>query len=180
MRSGISIPTSGFTRSGNIGATPSNAMPDFGSTIFFAVRRSRRGSLRQRSPQSQELGAHQRSRAGHDRAGASARRCPSLRRAGFLETPDGRYIVVRGRLWRKSNPNLGDEKRDRLVHELMDARRAVKEPEPMKSRFEKLDLWSTRQRSGSVREGPYGGRTEVQILTGIWRKTRRMPNGTRR
>jgi len=48
-------------------------------------------------------------------------------RAGFLETPDGRYIVVRGRLWRKSDPNLGDEKRDRLVHELMAARRAVKE-----------------------------------------------------
>jgi hypothetical protein len=44
-----------------------------------------------------------------------------------VETPDRRYIVVRGRLWRKSNPNLGDEKRDRLVHELMDARRAVKE-----------------------------------------------------
>ena len=35
--------------------------------------------------------------------------------------------MVRGRLWRNSNPNLGDEKRDRLVHELMDARRAVKE-----------------------------------------------------
>lgn len=49
-----------------------------------------------------------------------------MKGAGFLETPDGRYIVVRGRLWRKSNPNLGDEKRDRLVHELMDARRAVK------------------------------------------------------
>lgn len=49
-----------------------------------------------------------------------------MRKAGFLETPDGRYIVVRGRLWRKSNPNLGDEKRDRFVHELMDARRAVK------------------------------------------------------
>jgi hypothetical protein len=50
-----------------------------------------------------------------------------LRRAGFLETLDGRYIVVRGRLWRKSDPNLGDEKRVRLVHELTDARRAVKE-----------------------------------------------------
>jgi hypothetical protein len=50
-----------------------------------------------------------------------------LRRAGFLETPDGRYIVVRGRLWRKSNPHLDDAEHDRLVHELMDARRAVKE-----------------------------------------------------
>ena len=42
----------------------------------------------------------------------------------FLETPDGRYIVVRGRLWRKSNPNLATHVHERLVGELMDARRA--------------------------------------------------------
>jgi hypothetical protein len=41
-------------------------------------------------------------------------------------TPDGRYFVVRGRLWRRMNPNLSPEKRDALVHELMSARRAVK------------------------------------------------------
>lgn len=41
-------------------------------------------------------------------------------------TPDGRYFVVRGRLWRRANPNLSLEKRDALVRELMDARRAVK------------------------------------------------------
>jgi hypothetical protein len=41
-------------------------------------------------------------------------------------TPDGRYFVVRGRLWRRANPNLPIEKRDALVHELMAARRAVK------------------------------------------------------
>src|SRR5262245_7423181 len=41
-------------------------------------------------------------------------------------TPDGRYFVVRGRLWRRSNPSLSAPKRDALVHELMDARRAVK------------------------------------------------------
>jgi hypothetical protein len=40
-------------------------------------------------------------------------------------TPDGRYFVVKGRLWRCSNPALDDE-RQRLVNELMDARRAVK------------------------------------------------------
>jgi hypothetical protein len=45
----------------------------------------------------------------------------------FLETPDGRYIVVRGRLWRKSNPHLSEVRRSRLVSELMIARRAVKE-----------------------------------------------------
>ena len=40
-------------------------------------------------------------------------------------TPDGRYIVVRGRLWRAANPHLPDAERQRLVDELMDARRAV-------------------------------------------------------
>lgn len=40
-------------------------------------------------------------------------------------TPDGRYFVVRGRLWRRSNPALGSEERERLVSDLMKARRAV-------------------------------------------------------
>lgn len=42
-----------------------------------------------------------------------------------LRTPDGRYIVVRGRLWRTSNPHLSASKREKLVTELMAARRAV-------------------------------------------------------
>ncbi|MBO9534827.1 MAG: hypothetical protein J7513_17775 [Solirubrobacteraceae bacterium] len=41
-------------------------------------------------------------------------------------TPDGRYIVVNGRRWRASDPGLSPERRDELVHELMEARRAVK------------------------------------------------------
>lgn len=41
-------------------------------------------------------------------------------------TPDGRYLVVRGRLWRASNPALSRERREALVDALMDARRAVK------------------------------------------------------
>ena len=54
-------------------------------------------------------------------------------------TPDGRYIVVRGRLWRSSNPGLPAEVRQGLVDELMDARRAVRaalnadDPEALKS-----------------------------------------------
>lgn len=40
-------------------------------------------------------------------------------------TPDGRYVIIDGRRWRASNPNLPPEERDRLVHELMAARRAV-------------------------------------------------------
>ena len=43
-----------------------------------------------------------------------------------LVTPDGRYIVVRGRLWRATNPALAEPERQRLVQVLMDARRAVK------------------------------------------------------
>ncbi len=41
-------------------------------------------------------------------------------------TPDGRYFVVRGRLWRRANPAMSEERRETLVRELMSARRAVK------------------------------------------------------
>lgn len=40
-------------------------------------------------------------------------------------TPDGRYFVVRDRLWRRSDPSLPAAERDRLVKSLMAARRAV-------------------------------------------------------
>lgn len=40
-------------------------------------------------------------------------------------TPDDRYFVVRGRLWRRANPALTDIERAALVKELMSARRAV-------------------------------------------------------
>ena len=42
-------------------------------------------------------------------------------------TPDGRYFVVRGRLWRLSDPALDPERRDEFVRELMAARRAVRD-----------------------------------------------------
>ena len=40
-------------------------------------------------------------------------------------TPDARYFVVRGRLWRRANPALSEADRTALVQELMSARRAV-------------------------------------------------------
>jgi hypothetical protein len=40
-------------------------------------------------------------------------------------TPDGRYFVVRGRLWRTSNPALAPAVRQELVDKLMKARRQV-------------------------------------------------------
>ena len=45
--------------------------------------------------------------------------------SGHHITPDGRYFVVRGRLWRMADPSLSAERRRALVDELMDARRAV-------------------------------------------------------
>jgi hypothetical protein len=42
-------------------------------------------------------------------------------------TPDGRYFVVRGKLWRMSDPNIDPRERSRLVKDLMAARRAVKD-----------------------------------------------------
>lgn len=43
-----------------------------------------------------------------------------------LKTPDGRYIVVRGRLWRTANPHLPPQACQALVDQLMAARRAVR------------------------------------------------------
>lgn len=45
--------------------------------------------------------------------------------ADYPRTPDGRYFVVGGRLWRCSDPRLAPDIRARHVAELMDARRAV-------------------------------------------------------
>lgn len=48
-----------------------------------------------------------------------------MRVAGHPVTPDGRYFVVRGRLWRMADPRLAPEFHDRLVKQLMLARRSV-------------------------------------------------------
>ncbi len=42
----------------------------------------------------------------------------------FPVTPDGRYFVVRGRLWRCTDPGLEMPARDAFTRELMSARRA--------------------------------------------------------
>jgi hypothetical protein len=43
----------------------------------------------------------------------------------YPSTPDGRYFVVKGRLWRTSNPDLAPDQRQALVNALMQARRQV-------------------------------------------------------
>lgn len=45
--------------------------------------------------------------------------------APYPTTPDGRYFVVKGRLWRCSNPDLPPALRQQLVNALMLARRQV-------------------------------------------------------
>jgi hypothetical protein len=40
-------------------------------------------------------------------------------------TPDGHYVVIDGRRWRATNPNLSEDTRRKLVNALMEARRAV-------------------------------------------------------
>ena len=53
----------------------------------------------------------------------------------YPKTPDGRYFVVRGRLWRSSNPALDAPTRGKLVGDLMQARgdvgRALKADDPV-------------------------------------------------
>ena len=44
----------------------------------------------------------------------------------YPTTPDGRYFIVAGRLWRSTNPAITEQRRRELVDALMDARRAVK------------------------------------------------------
>lgn len=41
-------------------------------------------------------------------------------------TPDGRYFVVKDRLWRCANPSLSPETQREYVRQLMAARRAVR------------------------------------------------------
>lgn len=61
-------------------------------------------------------------------AKAKAGQGPGLSTEGpgpYPITPDGRYFVVRGRLWRCSDPSLDPARRAELVSRLMRARREV-------------------------------------------------------
>jgi hypothetical protein len=57
-------------------------------------------------------------------------------RADYSATPDRRYFVVRGRLWRLSNPSLDAVTHERLVRELMAARHEVRDAEAPKDRLQ--------------------------------------------
>ena len=96
-------------------------------------------------------------------------------------TPDGRYFVVRGRLWRMANPGLDEVKRADLVGQLMGARRAVRDAKKAvdpEAEATAHGLWtsSSRRSASAVR---CGGATARRISTGTWRRTRFMPTGMR-
>lgn len=46
-----------------------------------------------------------------------------MSRKAYPETPDGRYFVSKGRLWRKTDPGLDDSTRRAAIKALMQARR---------------------------------------------------------
>jgi hypothetical protein len=60
--------------------------------------------------------------------------------ATYPTTPDGRYFVVRGRLWRKTNPNLPEYERLELTSKLMAARRALRGNSSAETRAEARSL----------------------------------------
>lgn len=41
------------------------------------------------------------------------------------KTEDGHHVIIDGRKWRATNPNLPEDERQKLVNELMNARREV-------------------------------------------------------
>jgi hypothetical protein len=43
-----------------------------------------------------------------------------------LTTPDGRYIIVQGRLWRAANPTLSAARKVRYMRELLNGRRELR------------------------------------------------------
>ncbi len=70
----------------------------------------------------------------------------------YPTTPDGRYFVVRGRLWRASNPNLPAAERERLVHQLMQANsakgRAMRRKDPIAREAARRIIDQTKQALG--------------------------------
>ena len=70
-----------------------------------------------------------------------------------LTTPDKRYIIVRGRLGRASNPTLTNAQRQAAVDSLMNDRRAVKDA---KSDAVKLKAARANVQDAKVRLGERG------------------------
>jgi phosphoglycolate phosphatase-like HAD superfamily hydrolase len=97
-------------------------------------------------------------------------------------TPDSRYFVVGGKLWRMSDPEFDPARRAELVHELMDARRTVKNAKSAGD----ADVEGRAHRAvDEVKRawenaGRCVGKTARRISTGTWPRTRLTRTGTRR
>ena len=90
----------------------------------------------------------------------------------YPRTPDRRYFVVRGRLWRLSDPGLDPQERARLVHALMDARRAVRD-----AKGDPAAVMQARARVDAAKRG-LGERGPVWWTDGAPDLNRRMVAGT--
>jgi hypothetical protein len=90
-----------------------------------------------------------------------------------LVTPDGRYMVVRGRLWRRSDPRLASDRHQTLVNELMAARRAVGQA----LRSNGAALSEARVAVGAAKVA-LGERGPVWFADGVPDLTRRMARNT--
>lgn len=64
------------------------------------------------------------------------------------KTPDGRYIVVRGRLWRTSDPSLSPDVRQHQVDRLMAARRRVRSDDPEERAAARSDVDAAKRALG--------------------------------
>lgn len=69
-----------------------------------------------------------------------------MSRKEYPETPDGRYFVARGRLWRKTDPGLDDSARRAAVKALMQARRAIGQAKDAAEEREARDRVETAKR----------------------------------
>ena len=119
-----------------------------------------------------ELSASRRRRRGHHRKGRLNRHGQKT----YPDTPDGRYFVVKGRLWHRSHPALDEFTRAALVKDLMAARRAVRDASAgtpaMADARKEVD-----EASHSANAAPSGGTTVRQISIDISLGTRRMLHG---
>jgi len=76
-------------------------------------------------------------------------------RADYTPTPDRRYFVVRGRLWRLSNPALDSRAHEQLVSELMHARRAVRDAADARTRLQARQKVDAAKRALGERGNPW-------------------------
>ena len=67
----------------------------------------------------------------------------------YPETPDGRYFVAWGRLWRRTDPALAEPEREDAVRALMRARRAVRDAgDDEARRAARRDVQAAKERLG--------------------------------